>query len=456
MASTVLDVRSRGLGSGTRVRVFDDVDRVTVLGERQVNFSPKSRPDEVWSRCRRYSKLVFSFRRGVLDVYSCSGAGLRTVTPRLHGCIADIDQAAGSVSPEARANTLNALGNTILDVAARHGLTLADSMERRGLYTALASLAYPLLGLALRDGGVPPPRLPLRITRALRRSTAREGAAAAFGPGKANRPVVRTLAHQLRCGPQTWIDAEQTVSLQPILVAAVASRSLSSAGICDLLAIDAQGEHPAIWDSSSVTGAARDLFLRWESRLAQRIARDALGSVDGLLLLADAALAWDHLGRPRLPSTARSLTAVHALLVEAATNDGVVLTDFVPTEILDLDGLAVGDLRLSVPRSPSDLAFWGAELENCLAAYVAKIVRGDSWILGIRKVGQLKYALEISPLGGIVQFKGVRNSEPDRVDAAAIVGELSTHLRGAPYEGGDNLPTLHRPRFTSLLEDVPF
>ena len=455
MSRVVADVHSTGVGRGMRIRVFDDEDRVSVLREHQQTFVPNARPDEIWTRYRRACKQVFSLRRGVLDAYSCNGSGVRTITPRLGDSLADLTHAARAIDEEAGATAVSVLGDTVLEVAQRRGLAVPSEGGERRLYTTFASLAYPLLAEALNEGGLPPSQLPLGVTRILRAHGARAGAVRAFGRGKTTRRVVKAFAMNLRGVPSKWSDAQQVLSLQTLLVATAASPALDSDRICALLAIRSKGGHPEAWDSAAVRRTVRDLLSIWRPEQALALAQSTVARPDGLLLLADTALAWHYLGRPAATAMPRPRTigGIHQEVLSAVAPSGPSLRESVPSQVSELHGYRTKSMRLVVPDSKADLADWGRELDNCLAGYASKIARGAAWVVGVEKMGRLTYAVELDPAGGVRQFKAARNSEPDYND----MDEIAVELLARGFMKKRRPPRTTGPAgFVSLIDDAPF
>lgn len=93
-------------------------------------------------------------------------------------------------------------------------------------------------------------------------------------------------------------------------------------------------------------------------------------------------------------------------------------------EILVLDNVDVGDMRIVVPKTSYELVEWGARMRNCIASY-AKLVNGKQrFLLGISERSELKYNLEINNQT-VVQFKGAGNSTPNQDDKKLIVDYLT-------------------------------
>jgi hypothetical protein len=81
-----------------------------------------------------------------------------------------------------------------------------------------------------------------------------------------------------------------------------------------------------------------------------------------------------------------------------------------PRDMEVFDGLVIGDLTLSLARTPNELRQWGRLLHNCLADFVQPATFGASVVVGVRQHERLIGAFEVSPVDrSLVQFVGDRN-----------------------------------------------
>ena len=77
-----------------------------------------------------------------------------------------------------------------------------------------------------------------------------------------------------------------------------------------------------------------------------------------------------------------------------------------------LDGTTVLDTELVLPKNTSQLVEWGRKLNNCIASYGDKVIRGDTYVFALYKNGEPFINGEISPTDhGIIQLRIDRNKE---------------------------------------------
>lgn len=98
-----------------------------------------------------------------------------------------------------------------------------------------------------------------------------------------------------------------------------------------------------------------------------------------------------------------------------------------PADVVRVDGLAVGTLRLVLPRTVGDLVRWGALLHNCLADYGRSAASGHSVIIGVEQDGRLRYALELTPDRRVRQFCGRGNHAPAPQVRCLVLDTLEDH-----------------------------
>ena len=83
--------------------------------------------------------------------------------------------------------------------------------------------------------------------------------------------------------------------------------------------------------------------------------------------------------------------------------------------------------KIVMPETAGDLVVWGTALDNCIGngTYVSRAALGRSLLLGVAdSEGQIRYAVEISPTGALVQAKGVRNDVMPKHMKAALTKVL--------------------------------
>ena len=81
----------------------------------------------------------------------------------------------------------------------------------------------------------------------------------------------------------------------------------------------------------------------------------------------------------------------------------------VPVQVQGLDGYSIRPLK-----SKRQLARVANQLQNCLNSYLGQVVNGTTLLFAVEHQGTPVEAIEVNPASRkIVQWKGVRNSNPD-------------------------------------------
>lgn len=396
-------------------------------------------------------------------------------------CTALLDAADRTRTPrgDAEAHVRNVLGAT----AGRAGAWQAPA--EAPLVGALGGAAFPLLAAAYSGGRAPLAEVPRWATAVLACPDARTGAVSAFGP-KATRPVVAALARSLLAAGGDTVNLSGLALalmgvrvLEPdrlVRVLGAPAPAWSPDGLPEPALIRVAQPVTASWGPARTERVLSEAATRPDglSLLARtmRYAHDAGGHgprrlPNRLSDLHDAyrmGVATDPGPRPRaLPAPAtvaprpprpRGAAPGRRPGVHAAGPDGddgghrgeaqepaphnplyappAGLPPVHPHERLAtnpavraLHGATTEDLRLVVPSTAGDLARWSGVLRNCLHEYGPAVAGGHSTIIGVERVGNLCYALELNPQGVVRQFVGPANRPPRPADRLAIVRLLA-------------------------------
>lgn len=364
----------------------------------------------------------------------------------------------------------------VIDYARANGCWVPRDGSHAGLLEVLGGSTFPLLGASYERGALARREVPVWASGILSCGSAREGAARAFAPASTTRAVVAALARSLaRPG--------QPVDLAPMALATMASSVLDPDRVADLLETLrpplVAGAHPAELDIEYLRlgrGACDD----WGPGVVYPVLSDALAQPDGLVVLATILRAWTAVRvelRDRLP---RNLAAMSRLIAEYQPIDPRPLRDSeqtstredasqghrrlvdlrdsprtatrtqeskapVPTRPLRaprtrsratagafryapglqiIDRAVIGDLRLILPRTPTELGQWAARLGNCLDTFGPAVSTGACTLIGVEFSDRLVYCLELSPRGRVRQFLGANNRPPERRHAESVIAFL--------------------------------
>ena len=354
----------------------------------------------------------------------------------------------------------------IIDYARDSGCWVPRDTSNADLVEVLGGMTFPLLGASYAHGTLARREIPVWATEILGMATARDGAIRAFSRCKATKPVVAALA---RCLARRG----QPLDLGPVAVACMASGMLEPDQLADLLRTPrppiADNEAPeelALEDLQLGTVVCRD----WGADVVHPVVRDALSQRGGLGYLASILHAWTFvraelrgcpprrlakLGRliaEYQPVDPRSLQAraptrnprVQTLRETGAsgscrrlpqiptrplrappTSSAATVRGFhYPSRLRSIEGAAVGELRIVLPRTAAELNAWAARLGNCLGSFAAAVSAGACFVIGIEHLGRLTYCVELSPNGRVRQFLGARNHPPNREHAEAVIAFL--------------------------------
>lgn len=90
----------------------------------------------------------------------------------------------------------------------------------------------------------------------------------------------------------------------------------------------------------------------------------------------------------------------------------------------ELDNQVFDNYQFAIPKTNREFMDWGKRLKNCVGGYSHRVLENYCTILGVKKDGELKYALQISPEKKIIQFYGTANTLPDKEDSKKILEKL--------------------------------
>jgi hypothetical protein len=71
--------------------------------------------------------------------------------------------------------------------------------------------------------------------------------------------------------------------------------------------------------------------------------------------------------------------------------------------------LSLPNLEVIMPQTNTEMIIWGQKLNICVGSYAPDVQEGRTLVLGVKEQGAIKYCLEISTQGRLVQFKGKNN-----------------------------------------------
>ena len=91
---------------------------------------------------------------------------------------------------------------------------------------------------------------------------------------------------------------------------------------------------------------------------------------------------------------------------------------------LEAEGATVAGYTVVLPWTTGELARWGRALGNCLDSYGDAVASGRSRVLGLRRDGALRFAVEVTLGGTIRQIEGPANSQPPKVLGRQIARDL--------------------------------
>ena len=351
----------------------------------------------------------------------------------------------------------------LIDHARDSGCWAPSEIIEATLIEVVGGSAFPLLGASYEHGTLARREVPPWAAEVLGAATARAGATLAFGRRAATKPVVAALA---RCLVRTG----QPLDLGPLAVACMASGVLEPDQLADLLRTTRlpipggrEPEEPSLEDLRAGIPVCRE----WGADVAHSVLKDALSVADGLAHLGKIFRAWTFV-RPELEGRLpRRLTRLECLVTELQpidprphrerrqprpraqivrhlppvrppaeqiptrplrpprTRTQTTPTGFLyPPRLRAIDGANVGDLHIVLPRTATELSDWGSRLDNCLGSFAPAISESACYVIGIEYRSRLLYCLELSPLGRVKQFLGVRNCSPNHGHAQSIVSFL--------------------------------
>lgn len=366
---------------------------------------------------------------------------------------------------------LGALAAAVLDDAERWGTWSPPPTSpcRTHLVALLGGLAHPVLGLAYEAGTAPVGEVPRWASAALATTAVVDAAGELFGRRRATRPVVRSLADFLRRPRLAWwqlalvvgaresLEADEVASLlaiEPGEEGADAAERLPEPD--DLLTIGAAvAAAPAGWSrrmlGGALPGAGGARRAARALRLLLDVAADLRGPLpahlDDLEAACLRAASIDPTPRatpapavaataapvapapPPAPASVRApaeWTRPRGAPVVAGRPPAADLVFRHPALVRELQGVALGELQLVVPRTPAELRAWGRLLGNCLGDFGPAVASGRTTVVGVRQGGLFVAALELRLHDRtLVQFLGAHNRVPPAAVVRPVVAELA-------------------------------
>lgn len=313
--------------------------------------------------------------------------------------------------------------------------------DRDDLDALLASLPFPLVRLTRREGAGPMPHVPRWAEAALRADSARQAVRSLFGE-RGTRGMARALPLGLMPGRRA--PAEAAPDLRPLGLAVSLAPHLEAGRLATLLAGTDHWLPPQHWPSDHDLRELRRLWRVADPATATALALDAVGVDDGIARLRWALAVLEPLAsvsdltlartvgelerqavrtappapapapapprpRDRDPLPAAPLRAPRAGPGDRPAPEGHPFG--YPPTVAVAHGYRIGEHRLVLPRTPSELTRWARRLSNCLADYATAVGDGASVVLGLEERGVLVAALELRA-GRVRQFVGIANARP--------------------------------------------
>lgn len=175
-----------------------------------------------------------------------------------------------------------------------------------------------------------------------------------------------------------------------------------------------------------INKTTRNLYRSIFSRMNRKsLMRDLLG--EEYLHISDVSMLEERaktLGF-RVPEKISNLEAYHTELAEYINYSRH--PDFeVPLNDLakELDDQVFDNYQFAIPKTNREYMDWGKKLKNCIGGYGYRVLEKHCIVLGVKKDGELKYALQISPEKEIIQFYGSANTAPKPEDSEKILEKL--------------------------------
>lgn len=331
--------------------------------------------------------------------------------------------------------------------------------EHHTLTASVGGMTHPLLGHAYDAGARPVGEIPRWATDVLARCLPGSAAKRAFGAASSRR-VARALAASLV--PPDGAPRGAQVALAPLAWALAAGTRCEPDHLVRILEARTPWHPPSRWPSVDDLDTMKAGLACLPVPRAVQLAVEAASAVDQaravstLALLAQA----QHLLVPPLPAgldelrlaclrvlprlalTDHELAAVnrsrtaHRVRVpdDALPPPPVAAVELAPAfahpnVLRRVDGVEMGEVRLALPRGPSELATWGELLVCCLADYAAAVHAGRSWLIGVEHRGALNACIEIEPASRrIRQFLTIGNRPVPAHVRIPVVRAL--HTRG--------------------------
>ncbi len=348
-----------------------------------------------------------------------------------------------------------ALARRLEDKAVDWGFEPANPAGEE-LAPLIASLGFPIIGLAAARGATPPPYVPRWAEPVLSAPDARAAARAAFGRS-ASRRVVRALPASF-LGGDSEPAQHALISLMPLALAMSLPEQSSADLIANVLLADSADHAPQHWPDTDQLEALRRGFRLFGPDLSATLAAEALGSLPGpgrlIYLVVHVPMLFSSNDR-RLPRRIDDLesdiadlvvtemevpppprevraAAYHAdrgidLPVEPLYQPGPAAVVDVgeefqyPERVLRLHGASFGLYSIALPRTRHELRGWGRQLDNCMADYCDSVAASQSVVLGLRRDGRLVAGAELTgDLARVRQFVRDGNHPPWRAERDAL------------------------------------
>ena len=449
----------------------EEEDRATVLVERPDGLQP-------------LAHVVFEARRARIMLVMLGGRRLLDVTVQ-PGAIARVVASEAVASRRDGNAWCSAIEAAVARTAHERGLWRRSDIAPRGLVPLLTGLAFPILASVYDLGTRPVAEVPRWGEHVLAQPSAREAAAAAFGP-RSTRRTTRALASSLV--PNADAPDDATVALGPLCLALIGRSALEPDQLADVLAAPPTWHAPPVWLSLARLESSALILGSLGPIAGTRLLLDAAARPRGIEVLLDtldlyrylrhhfptvpparldalrsaclelapcpmetvAAAEAQHRRTERRRREAPRLSAHaapvddHAPLRDRSDGDPTTAHHNIfaarnapqtrnvrlpaayryPAILRELEHVAEGDIRLLLPHTPSELASWGRRLSNCLALYARAVATGASWVVGVERATVLTACVEIDPAERSVrQFLAAHNRPP----SAALV-EATLHV----------------------------
>jgi hypothetical protein len=317
--------------------------------------------------------------------------------------------------------------------------------EPCALVAALGELTHPLLGELHRAGRTPLGEIPRWGSDFFRATSPTEAARALVGTS-ATRHLARRLAASLLGDPER-------IDVDPLALAAASAGAMTADELANVIAAATGARAPGRIVTNEELRTIRTALARYPAARRARLVLDVAerhGAARCAAVMTRLAWVVDRAPRPlpiRLEQVEQLCDRLIPVLVpppppapparhaeppaeprrampvrRPPAPDHRLDRWVVPAALATVDGRHERDLTFCVPTSAVELRQWSRLLHNCLDTYVDATAREQTWLIGIRRDGELIGCVEVCPrTRRLKQAQGPRNRAlPVAVQQSAI------------------------------------